>query len=93
MRGPLLAQSLGDFQSVDAVDPIEMLGHQTGLVALNRADAMPDQTCGGGLGAQLPNLVDAFLDVVFAEIHLPASRHGADGFHPESLGDSQQTHR
>ena len=38
---PLLGQPLGDLQPVDAVHPVEVLGHRPRLVALQRADAVP----------------------------------------------------
>ena len=84
--GALLRQALGDFEAVDTVHPVKVLGHQTGFVALNRADAVPLQ----GQIAQGVDLVHRFLDVVFAKSGLPsrmglAHRIGAPGF-----GDSQE---
>ena len=68
MRGPLLAQTLGDFQSVDAVDPIEMLGDQAGLVALDRADAVPLQGHVSGVRqlTQYCDLLHRLLDAMFS---------------------------
>jgi hypothetical protein len=39
--GALLAQALRDFEPVDRLHPVKMLGHQPGFVALQRSDAMP----------------------------------------------------
>jgi hypothetical protein len=88
MRGALLAQALRDFQAVDAVHPVKVLGHQAGFVALDRADAMPLQ----GQILQGRDLVHRFLDVVFAKSDLPSGMGGPHGIGPPGLGDGQQLH-
>ncbi len=41
VRGPLVGQALGDFETIHRVHPVEVLGHQARLVALNGANAVP----------------------------------------------------
>ena len=84
----LLGQALGDFEAVDAVHPIKVLGHQSGFVALNGADAVPDQW----QIAQCRDLVHRFLDVVFAKSGLTCRMGLAHRFRPPCFGDSQQLH-
>ncbi len=43
MRRALLGQTLGNFEAIDAVYPIKVLGHRAGFVALQRANAVPLQ--------------------------------------------------
>ena len=50
--GPLLGQALRDLQPVDAVHPVEVLGHDARLVALQRADQVPAQTARAGRPAR-----------------------------------------
>jgi hypothetical protein len=52
----LLAQALRDFQAVHRMHPVKVLGHQPGLVALDRADAVPLQRQGGWRSAFCPPL-------------------------------------
>ena len=65
-----------------------MLGHRTGLVALQRADKMPLQRQIG----QLRDLVDAFLDVVFTKGELAGGICLAYAIRRKSLADRQQLH-
>ena len=41
VRRPLLGEALGDLQPIDRMDPVEMLGGEARLVALQRADQVP----------------------------------------------------
>jgi hypothetical protein len=68
--GTLLAQALRDFQAVDAVHPIKMLGHPACLVALNGPNAMPHAVLCDRVGAQQLDFFNRFLNVVFAKIAL-----------------------
>ena len=88
MRWALFGQALGDLESVHAVHPVEVLGHQSGLVALNGADAMPLQR----QVVQGSDFVDRFLDVVFAKGGLPCGMGLAHGIGPPGFGHGQQLH-
>ena len=48
-RRPLLTQSFGNLQSVDSVNPVEVLGHSTRFVGLQVTDKVPDQVVPAGL--------------------------------------------
>src|SRR5688572_20331439 len=64
MERTLLREAFGDVETVDAVHPIEVLGHRPGLVSLEPSDEMP-----GELAAlQRLDLRQAFLQEILAEI-------------------------
>ncbi len=88
--GALGGQPLGDLQPVDAVHPVEVLGHRARLVALQGPDEVPGDRFGAvaqvGQGAGLGG---AFLHVVLAEQALPGGMGGAYGVGVEGLGNGQ----
>jgi len=86
--GPLVRQALRDLEPIHAVYPVKMLGHQTGLVALDRADAVPlqRQIMQGG------DLVHRLLDVVFAKSRLACGMGLAHRLGTKGLGHGQQAH-
>lgn len=87
----LFRKALGDFQAVDGVNPVEVLGHAAGFVALDGADAVPLQASMGRT-AQSCNFVHGFLDVVFTEGALSAGVGGGNVGCREGFGDGQQLH-
>lgn len=68
------------------MNPVKVLGHQAGFVALDRADAMPLQ----GQVAQLGDFLHRFLDVVFTKGGLPGGKGGLHGIRAKSFGHRQQ---
>jgi hypothetical protein len=84
--GALPGQALGDLQAVDGVGPVEVLGDQAGLVALDRADAVPLQRQVG----QQRHLLHRLLDVVLPERRLPHGVRLAHRLGAEGLGHRQQ---
>jgi hypothetical protein len=89
--GPLVAQTLGQLEAVDAVHPVEMFGDIAGLVALQRSDEMPLQR--GPVGAQRGDLVHRFLHIVLAEGGLPECGGAGDVFCGKGFGHRQQGDR
>jgi len=69
------------------VQPVEVLGHQTGLVALHRANAVPLQS-GRTKLAQCRHLFDRLLKVVFAKRRLARVRCIEHGLGPKRFGNS-----
>ncbi|SOY59176.1 hypothetical protein CBM2586_A100239 [Cupriavidus phytorum] len=84
----LRRQPLGDPEPVDGVDPVEMFRHRPRLVALQRADEMPLQAV--AQVGQRGDLVDAFLDVVLAELALSGGVCGPYAVGGNGLGNGQQ---
>ena len=41
VRGALLVKTLGNFEPVQGLHPVKVLGHALGFVALNGANAVP----------------------------------------------------
>ena len=88
----LLVQALGNFFAVHGVHPVKVLGDQPGLVALYRANAMPLQGLHIRHGTHGGNLVDTFLDVVFAKRPLPGQRGFAHRLGGKGFGHREQRH-
>jgi len=86
--GDLFGQAPGDLQPVDGVDPAEVRGDVTRLVALQRPDEVPFETPVG----QLRYLVDSFLHVAFAEGALPRCDSLAHTGGGPCLGNGEQAH-
>jgi hypothetical protein len=63
----LLTESLGDPEAVHRVYPVKLLGNGPGLVGLQVADKVPAKV----VAVDGIDLLDAFLDEVFAKIALP----------------------
>jgi hypothetical protein len=91
MRRALVVQALRYFEAIDRVRPRKVLGHEFGLVALNRTDTVPHQ--GMSVGLQSGDFVYPFLDVVLPKIALPIRRHLAYFIGTEGFGNGQQLHR
>lgn len=89
MRGALLVQALGNFQTVHALHPIEMRRDQSGFIALQRPDAMPHQA---GQMPQRCDFVDPLLHIVFAEVTLAHRRHNGHWLCGKCFGNGQQMH-
>ena len=62
----LLAQALGDLQTVNTMNPVEAFCQWAGFVGLNRADEMPDDS----QMAQCFLFGDGFLQIIFAKVPL-----------------------
>ena len=63
----LLVQALGDLESIDRLHPVELRRHRARLVALQRPDAVPFEGSARQHLGHRRDLLDTFLDVVFAE--------------------------
>ena len=89
----MIVEALGNSQTIDGVGPMKMFRDQPGFIALDRADAMPNQVGTFCRVVQGRDFVDALLDVVFAKIALP---HGLRQFlhrlRRKSFGHGQQLH-
>ncbi len=85
----LRAQPLRDPQPVYGMNPVEMLGHCTGLVRLEDAYEVPAD---GGTREML-DFLECFLDEIFTEILLPGTQGGLDGCRAMALGDRDQSDR
>ncbi len=85
-RRALLAQTLGNFQPIDAVNPVEGFGHDTGFVALQRANQVPLQRW-AHVG-QSVDFVQRFLNVVLTKGPLPCGMR-----RPHRLGRAHFAHR
>lgn len=88
----LLGQALGNFEAIDAVYPVKVLGHGAGFVALQRANAMPLQAIKPLQIVQLGHFVQRFLHVVFTKGALTGCSGGAHGIGTKGLRDGQQLH-
>jgi hypothetical protein len=88
MGRTLVGQALRDLEPVHGMHPIKVLGHQPGLVALHRPNAVPLQ---GGRAhlAQCRHFFYGFLQVVFAKGVLPGAGGFEHGIGPEGFGYSQ----
>jgi twitching motility protein PilT len=84
MRRPLPRQAPGQRFAIQAVQPMEMLGDDAGLVALQGADEVPFQ----GQVGQGFDLGQGFLRVTFAEQPLPGGMRL-----PDRLGGKSLAHR
>ena len=89
MGRPLCRQTLGNFQTINAVHPVKVLGDLPGFVALQGADAMPHQA---RHAFERGDFVHAFLHIVFAKVALAQGGHGGDLIGGEGFGHSQQLH-
>jgi hypothetical protein len=87
--GPLPRQALGQLGSVDAVHPVEALGHSRGLVGLQRADEMPARLrwCEG------VHLAERLLQEVLAEILQPGRQRRPHGRHRLPLAYPDDAYR
>ena len=77
VKGALLREPPGDAQAVDAMYPVEALGHRAGLVRLQPADEVPARR-------QCPHcayLCERLLKIVFTEI-----RDARRGGRPHEFG-------
>src|SRR5690606_33866422 len=83
---PLGRQSLGDFQAIDAVHPVEMLGDGPGLVRLDRPDEVPDQR----QILQFGHLGQGFLQVILPDVLDAGSDRFADVRRCPGLADRHQ---
>ena len=90
----LLGQALGNFQAVNGVRPVKVLGHQAGFVALDGANAVPLQLRRqrGRQGLHAGDFVHAFLEVVFAKRALACLGGFEHGLGRKGFGDGQQGH-
>ena len=79
-------QPLGDFEAINRVHPVKVLGHQSGFVALHRANAMPHQA----QTLQRLDLGHRFLDVIFAKGGLAGCGGLSHGVGIKRLGHGQQ---
>ena len=72
MAGALFAQALGDFQAINRVYPVKMLGHHAGFIALQGANQMPLQLRRHVRRklAQVQDFFHALLHIVFAKTTL-----------------------
>ncbi|MEY3445636.1 MAG: hypothetical protein RIR45_391 [Pseudomonadota bacterium] len=86
--GALLAQALGNFEAVNGLDPVKVFGHQTRLVALYGANAMPLQR----QVAQRDDFVHRLLDVVFPKDGLAAGKCLLHRIRAKGFGYCQQRH-
>ena len=86
--GTGLAQTPRDLEPIDAVHPVEALGDEAGLVALDRSDEMPLD----GQVLEALHLVERLLDIVLAECALPGRPGGAQGGRGKGLAHRDQAH-
>src|SRR5690606_34227572 len=85
---PGLGEAAGDAEPVHGMDPVETRGHVPGLVRLDAPDEVPAKVRSPGLR----HLGERFLQVVLAEVPLPAVGGRPDRVRGVSLADCQQAH-
>ena len=75
--------------------PVKMLGHQPGLVALDRTDAVPLQRrlAGQRVLAQRGDFLHRFLNIVLAKSGLAGRPGGLHRLRAEGFGHGQQADR
>ncbi len=86
MRGPLLVQTFGDLESIYAVHPIKILSDQPRFVALDGADAMPND----GQVFEYGDLLRRLLNIVLTNGPLPRVKRSLNRIGAKGLRNSQK---
>jgi hypothetical protein len=89
LRVALRGQAFGDLQPIDAMHPVEGIGHRPRLIALQRTDEVPFQLQAGKLG----DLVHAFLHIVLAKRALAGRGSVTHGLRRPGLAHRKQSDR